>query len=358
MKKFFKSILFSASIALFMTSCQNEDTQVTTNGNANLTSTSVLTGLLARVSQDSTSVDNVIDSTSCFSVNLPVTVVVNNQQLIIVDATGYAAVQNILTEFSDDDDEVSFVFPISITFANYTTTVVTSNSQLDDIIDNCGDVTDEVEIECLSINYPITISYYNATNQTPLTITITSDSELYNFFENFDDDDYATINYPISVTNSNAVQVVINSNTELETAIEAAENSCNNDSDDDIDDDDDNDSDNTPISPNFISILQSGEWHVSYFFDNTNVTTNYTGYNFSFENNGIVGVSVSSINLSGTWESYVDDNENTLEINFLSSQLVNLSDDWEIIAYTETEIRLKDVSGGNGETDYLTFTKN
>lgn len=356
MKSFFKSVLLIATISMFtLTSCQNEDTQITTDDSANLTNTSALTGLLSRVSQDSTSVDNVIDSTSCFSVNLPVIVIVNNQQLTISDATGYALVQNILNEFSDDDDQVSFIFPITITFANYTTAVITSNNQLDDIIDDCGEDNDD-EIECLNINYPITISYYNASSQAPSNITINNDSDLYNFFEDFDDDDYATINYPISVTVANGNQVVINSNSELEDAIENADSSC--DGDDDINDDDDDDSDNTPISPNFISVLQSGEWHVSYFFDNTNQTSNYSGYNFSFDTNGTIAVSVSSSNLSGTWEAYVDDNEDTLEINFPSSQLEDLSDDWEIIEFSATQIRLKDVSGGNGETDFLTFTKN
>lgn len=35
-----------------------------------------------------------------------------------------------------------------------------------------------------------------------------------------------------------------------------------------------------------------------------------------------------------------------------------LTDDWDIISYTDTKIQLVDVSGGNGGTDYLTFEKN
>lgn len=358
MKSFFKSVLLIASISIFtLTSCQNEDTQISTDDSANLTNTSALTGLLSRVSQDSTSIDNVIDSTSCFSVNLPVTVIVNNQQLTITDATGYAVVQNILNEFSDDDDDVSFIFPITITFANYTTAVITSNDQLDDIMDDCGEDNDD-EIECLNINYPITISYYNAGSQTPSTITINSDSDLYNFFEDFDDDDYATINYPISVTDANGGQVVINNNSELENAIESAESSCDGDDDDDINDDDDDDSDNTVISTNFTTILQSGTWRITYFFDDTNETSNYSGYNFTFNPSGSISVISGSNSFSGDWDAYVDDNEDTLEIDFSASQLEDLSDDWEIIEFSETQIRLKDVSGGNGETDFLTFTKN
>lgn len=359
MKNFLKSVLVIATVAIMtMTSCQTEESQTTTDESANLKKTSVLTGLLSRVAQDSTSVDNAIDSTSCFSVNLPVTVIVNNQQVTVSDATGYAVVQNILNEFSDDDDDVSFIFPITITFANYTTTVVTNNDQLDDIMDDCGEDNDLDEIECLNINYPISISYYNTGTQTPSNITINNDADLYNFFDDFDDDDYATINYPISVTNANGNQVVINNNNELAAEIQAAEAACDDDDDDDdFDDDDDNDDNNTPISANFLATVQSGTWKVSYFFDDANQTANYTAYNFTFNANGSIAVVSGTANFSGQWLAYVDDNEDTFEIDFPSAQLEELSDDWEIIDFSETQIRLKDVSSGNGETDFLTFTK-
>ena len=185
MNNFLKSILLVATIAIFtLTSCQSEELKTSTGENVNLTKSSTLTGLLSRVAQGQTSVDNVIDNSSCFSVNLPVTVVINNQQVVVSDATGYAAVQNILNEFDDDDDQVSIIFPITITFANGTTAAV------NDIIEDCGMDNDFDEIECLNINYPITVSFYNAGTQTPSTVTISSDMALYNFFDDFDDDDY------------------------------------------------------------------------------------------------------------------------------------------------------------------------
>jgi hypothetical protein len=359
MKNFLKSVLLLATISIVtLTSCQSEELQTTTDENVNLTSKSSLTGLLSRVAQGRTSVDNVIDGSSCFSVNLPVTVVINNQQVVIADATGYAIVQNILNEFDDDNDQVTIIFPITITFANLTTAVVTNADQLDDIIDDCGMDNDFDEIECLNINYPITISFYNAGSQTPSTITINSDVALYNFFDDFDDDDYATINYPISVTNANGNQVVINSNNELEAAIQTAELTCDDDDDDDVDDDDDNDDDHSPISADFLTTVQSGSWKVSYFFDDSNETANYTAYNFTFNANGSISVVSGSATFSGQWLAYVDDNENTFEIDFPAAQLEELSDDWEIIEYSATQIRLKDVSSGNGATDFLTFTKN
>jgi len=357
MKTFFKTAFLFATISMLtLTSCQNEESETITDDSANLKNTTALTGLLSRVAQDSTSIDNVIDSTSCFRVNLPVTVIVNNQQLTVSDATDYAVVQNAIAEFDDDDDQLTFIFPITITFSNYTTAVISNNDQLDDIIENCGEDSDD-EIECININYPISVSYYNASSQTPSIITINSDSDLYNFFEDFDDDDYATINYPISITDASGNQVTINNNGELAAAIQTAISSCENDDSDDIDDDDDDDSNNTPITTNFTTVLQSGAWKVSYFFDDGNETSNYVGYNFTFNPNGSISVALANTPFSGNWDAYVDDNEDTLELDFSASQLEELSDDWEIIEFSETQIRLKDVSGGNGETDFLTFTK-
>jgi hypothetical protein len=158
MKNFLKSALLLTAISILtLTSCQTEEMQTTTDENVNLTNSSPLKGLLSRVAQGATSADNVIDNSSCFSVNLPVTVVTNNQQVVISDATGYATVQNILNEFDDDNDQVTIIFPITITFANLTTAVVINADQLDDIIDDCGMDNDFDEIECLNINYPINV---------------------------------------------------------------------------------------------------------------------------------------------------------------------------------------------------------
>lgn len=358
MKKLLKSIsvlgLFSA---LMFASCQTEE-NIVIDSPQNLTKIAPLTKLISRVSQSSTSQDNVLDSTSCFTVNLPATVFVNGQQVVVQTPTDYTIVQNILNEFNEDDDSLTFVYPITITYANYDTQIIDNADELDNVTDGCGEDNDIDEIECLLINYPITISFYDAANQNPSSITINNDTELYNFFNDFEDDDYAQINYPIAVTTSNGQQITISNNDQLEDAIETAEDSCNDDGDDDIDDDDNDDSDNTPISPNFPAVLIDGTWSVNYFFDETDKTVNYVNYVFTFDVNGSINVTGSGLNLSGVWSAYVDDNENTLELDFSASQLEKLGDDWEIIEYTPTLIRLKDVSGENGEVDYLTFAKN
>ena len=56
--------------------------------------------------------------------------------------------------------------------------------------------------------------------------------------------------------------------------------------------------------------------------------------------------------------NYMDGAEEKIELDYDGSILDELEDDWEVIEYSSTQIRLKDVSGGSGGTDYLYLTKN
>lgn len=344
MKKFFISLLLVASI-FFLISCQSEEAKVNSD-NSNLTDKTQLTNLLCRVAKNPASVDNIIDDTSCFNVNFPVAVIVNGKNVTLSSEADYVLVKNIFNESSDDVDEVVFVFPITITFSDYSTAQVTSQNQLKNIIENCDEKDNEKEIKCISINYPITISYYNSGTQASSIVTINSDVQLYNFFDDFKESDYAKINYPISVINADGNQVVVKNNSELESVILAAESVCKDENGD------------PEISPNFISTIQSGVWHISYFLHESEEITVYHDYNFTFGSNGVLGVALNTTNLSGEWKAYIHNDQNILELKFSTSPLNELSEDWEIIEYSTTQIRLKKVDGNNGEINYLTFSKN
>lgn len=113
-----------------------------------------------------------------------------------------------------------------------------------------------------------------------------------------------------------------------------------------------------------------GTWIVSsYIDDGDDETADFTTFRLDFLEDGTLNatdlVSSNSNPYTGTW-SITDSNSNDddslddldYNINFaVGNKLDDLSDDWDIISYTDTEIKLIDVSGGGGGTDYLTLTK-
>lgn len=116
------------------------------------------------------------------------------------------------------------------------------------------------------------------------------------------------------------------------------------------------------------STMTNGEWRVSYYFDSEKEeTTDYAGYRFTFNGDGVLSVTDGNTSLSGAWsitdsgnssDDSKDDSELDFNILFNGSELFEeLSDDWDIKTYSSTKIELVDISGGDGSVDYLTFDK-
>jgi len=129
------------------------------------------------------------------------------------------------------------------------------------------------------------------------------------------------------------------------------------------------DDSSTNISKDSIaSIASSGTWRITYFYDtDEDETSSYSGYNFTFGSSALTATNGANT-YTGTW-SVTDSNSNDDSMDDLHFNIAfnsppapasfeDLSDDWDIIEVTDTKIKLIDVSGGNGGTDYLTFEKN
>lgn len=117
---------------------------------------------------------------------------------------------------------------------------------------------------------------------------------------------------------------------------------------------------------NIEAEVTSGTWRISNFNDSgINETANFNSYNFTFEDNGTLTASNGTNTYTGSW-SITDSNSNDdspddldFNVNFnLTNDFEDLNDDWDIISHTSSALQLKDVSGGNGGTDELTFVKN
>jgi hypothetical protein len=119
----------------------------------------------------------------------------------------------------------------------------------------------------------------------------------------------------------------------------------------------------TPV----IDIVTQGTWRITSYVDSgTNETNHFTGYNFTFgPSNAIIAENVTNTYLGTSWSIVTDNSndDNTTDLDFIiifpsPIDFEELTDDWEIVSYTATTISLIDVSGGNGGTDTLVFTKN
>lgn len=112
--------------------------------------------------------------------------------------------------------------------------------------------------------------------------------------------------------------------------------------------------------------VSSGTWRITSFVDSgTDETANFSGYNFTFASDGTLSATNGSTTYSGTWSvtdsNSNDDSADDIDFNIYfnaTNDFEDLNDDWDISSHSSSTIALMDVSGGNGGTDYLTFTKN
>lgn len=129
---------------------------------------------------------------------------------------------------------------------------------------------------------------------------------------------------------------------------------------------DDNSPSSTDPTP-VITIVSQGTWRITSYVDSgTNETSHFTGYNFTFGASSLLTATNGTNTYPGTWsvvtDTTNDDNPSSnLDFNIAFASPVDftdLTDDWDVVSYTATTISLIDVSGGNGGTDTLVFTKN
>jgi len=134
--------------------------------------------------------------------------------------------------------------------------------------------------------------------------------------------------------------------------------------------DDDGNGDNNQQIGQWENITETGTWKITlYSDDGDNETHHYEGYIFTFAATGQLTAVKGDETITGTWSitddsnSNDDDDGNSGDIDFniffsAPQRFEELSDDWDIVSITNTKIELMDVSGGNGGTDHLTFSKN
>ncbi len=290
--------VLSLAIVLLFVSCQDETIEVIDpTDNQTVQANSPVARLMQRTSLNDGSSDNIIDQSSCSDIVLPVTVVVNGLEIIIDSEEDFELIEAIFEEFTNDNDELEIVYPITIILSNHEEIVINSQQELEALIADCIEGGEDDDIECIDFQYPITISTYDSNNQIADTVVINSDAELYELFENLDPATFVSLNFPVTLVTADGNEVVVSNYEELANAIEAAIEACDEDDDNDYDDDDVD----LPIDQ-LNELLTTCPWIVDKLIVNgDDLGEQYEGYVLTFFENGTVTATINDAVWNGTW---------------------------------------------------------
>lgn len=111
-------------------------------------------------------------------------------------------------------------------------------------------------------------------------------------------------------------------------------------------------------SPSIDNTIQEGKWKITFYIDSgKDESDHYNNYEFQFNSDGTITAVKTGSSVNGTWSNGNDDSQQKLVLSFTTPPFDELNDDWHILEQNSSLIKLEDVSGGNGGTDYLTFSK-
>ncbi|WNH13341.1 hypothetical protein [Thalassobellus suaedae] len=320
------------------TSCQDEiDSENGQNPNTN-SAQSPTANNLERSSMHDGSFDDFLDGMSCSSILLPVTATINNTEITIINESQYNLVLNILGEFTNDNDSIEFQFPLSVMLNNYTEVQITNQIEYDELMNACEQAEQNADdaINCLDINFPITILTYSLNFEQTGSIIIESKQQLYTYMNNFGNDELFAINYPITASlagQSNTV-VEISSDMDLQTKITQCLSN-----DDAMKEAEEN-------AQNLEDILVEGTFKIESFINaSINSANDYADYTIDFANDlsckaeNIVNTTAN--NIEGTY-TVASELEVFLSLTFSGNTAFELlNQTWEVTSYSENSISMQ-----------------
>ena len=334
--KFNFTLLLAFFALLTFSSCQDEVIEITEpNENQVIAPQSTLASLMRSTSSNDGTTDDIMDNANCLSINLPVTIIVNGITITITTEEDLDFIRDVFEEFSDDEDTLEFIFPITIVLNDHTEVVIENMDQLEDFIDRCEN---EEVIECVDFVYPISFSIYNTDFQVIETVVIENDRKLYQFMQRIENSEQAilaSLNFPVEMVYANGETVEVNSNQELERVINEAEDMCDDEDDCDIDEVDE--------------YLMECYWKIFRY----NGDDHLRPYHLAFLENGQLKVinPDGSMTQYGNWNTRETDDGVVLKITEINTFNENLSGEWLIEECDDDRFKLVRESDTAGTSD-------
>jgi hypothetical protein len=342
------------------------------------------------------------DDIECADIQYPVTASIfnsNNEVLDIITFTNDRDLYRFIDDL-DDDDIVSLDFPITVVLFDGTEVRVNDLDSLEDILDDASDDCDEDDDydynddDCDSCTTEVLSELLTQCPNWRVDDLERNDQDLEEqyegYFFDFNEDGSLAVSSGTAsyegtweaTGTANDITLVISipdledfnaswnvheierEGEEVDIELEFGDDELRFETDCLFDDNpegtngDDSSDDTTDDSgtSDLNSVLTNGSWTIlTYLDDGIDETAEFSAYSFVFDVNGVVTADNGS-NVDGTWS--VQDNGNKLLLDFgMDIPLDEFNDDWDVLLVTETRIELQDVSGGDGTTDTLIFTK-
>ena len=325
--------------SVMVTSCQKEENIVVdpADNTESFSGDSNIVADLLSATQNDGSLDNLIDGTSCFSLDFPVQVVANGQEVTLNSIEDIQLIEAIYNGNLGDSDGLELVFPVTLISDDFSQEIVNDLNAYNALLANCNNnVADDYN--CLDFQFPISGVLYNASNEQTGTLNINSDREWFSFLSTLTSDVYVAINYPITII-VNGGSTSINSNTELFNAFNQLD--CN--------------SPGGNTESLIDEFLISGIWHVTYFGELEDQTCYFDGYSFTFNPDGNA-LADNGTQTAGSWVMYNISGIEMVEFDFGSNPPLNeLFEEWEILSGSDELIELRYNNTNSGFNRLLTF---
>ncbi|NNE33356.1 MAG: hypothetical protein HKN40_13410 [Winogradskyella sp.] len=317
-------IFFAFFVLISFTACQDEVININdTNEQETIVPNSTLANLIANTSANFGAYDNIIDESSCFSVELPVTIIVSDITITIETISDFDQLEDIFEELADNEDFLDFVFPITIIFNDYTEVVIVNQEQLENFISQCDD--DDEVINCVDFVYPISFSVFNSEFTIIDTVIIETDEALYNFLANLEANDntlIVSLNYPVNLEYASGEIVEVNSNQELSDVISAAEENCDDSEQSECNEDD------------VAELLLQCPWDINDPNDDFDI------HQILFFEDGSITITEGDATsaIGGNWNLVVTNNGLVLNIFDLTAYQEDLGGEWLLVSCNENEL--------------------
>ena len=328
--------VIALTAVLGFTSCQTEESsEVGTNPNPN-SSSSKSTENYKRSSMNDGSEDDFLDGNSCTELLFPLKATVNGQRVTLLSKLDFSTVLNIMGQYNDDSDLVTFDFPISVKLSNYTEVVVNNQVELNALQAECenAEATGKDAISCVDIDFPITILTYNVSLEQTGSVVIQSKQQLYTFMNGLDANELFAVNYPFTATLSNGTSVQIGSDADFKNAISECVQF----------EDEKDQADETAAEVE--AILSKSKFKVESFITaGVNKANDYVNWSINFTND-LKLVAKNTVNttlgeVEGTY-SVSSEAEVLLNIAFTNNTAVSaLNNEWVVTTYSNTLVHLK-----------------